>query len=60
MASLSLKLLLAAGAYLISTVTAIDPQLVGTWTTKSAKVITGPVCFMDCNDDKVGSDHMEE
>lgn len=39
----SLRSLLLAG--LASTATAqIDNQLVGTWSTKSAKVLTGPVC----------------
>lgn len=44
MASLSLQSLLVASAYLIGSTAAIDTQLVGTWSTKSAKVITGPVC----------------
>jgi len=58
MASLSLGSLLVAIAYLVSTVTAIaiDPQLVGTWTTKSAKVLTGPVCFRAVTMWIVGSD----
>ncbi|TVY39012.1 Protein rot1 [Lachnellula occidentalis] len=43
MASLSLPSLLLAGACLVSSATAaIDKQLVGTWSTKSGKVITGP------------------
>lgn len=42
--SLSLQSLLIAGAALASVATALlDPSLTGTWTTKSRKVITGPV-----------------
>lgn len=34
------------GAFFISTVSAaFDTQLVGTWSTKSASVLTGPVCL---------------
>lgn len=44
MASLSLHSLLLTSAYLLSPVFAIDAQLAGTWSTKSAKVLTGPVC----------------
>lgn len=62
MASPSLKSLLAATAYLISTVTAvaIDPQLVGTWTTKSAQVLTGPVCVRAATTWIVGSDFIDK
>lgn len=28
----------------------LDPSLVGTWTTKSRKVITGPVFYSQCED----------
>ena len=41
---LSLPLSLGVSAMLISLVSAkTDPQLTGTWTTKSRSVITGPV-----------------
>jgi hypothetical protein len=62
MASPSLKPLLAVTAYLICTVTAvaIDPLLVGTWTTKSAKVLTGPVCFRAATTWIVGSYFMDK
>ena len=44
MPSMKFQSLLIAGACLASTASAqIDPQLVGTWSTKSSKVITGPV-----------------
>ncbi|KAI9746213.1 MAG: Reversal of tor2 lethality [Claussenomyces sp. TS43310] len=45
-----LSLLLAIGACLLSTTCAIDPNLVGTWTTKSAKVLTGPGFYNPVND----------
>ena len=42
--SLSIRTLLIAGALLLSTVSSQGvPQLTGTWTTKSRKVVTGPV-----------------
>ena len=42
--ALSIRTLLIAGAVLASTVTSqVVPGLTGTWTTKSRKVITGPV-----------------
>lgn len=46
MPSITLQSLLIAGASLLTSVSAatIDTQLVGTWSTKSAKVLTGPVC----------------
>lgn len=43
MASLSLQSLLVASAYLFTSSSAINANLVGTWSTKSAKVLTGPV-----------------
>lgn len=52
MASLCLQSLLLASAFLISpsiAAQALDTQLVGTWSTKSAKVLTGPVCFYSWN-----------
>jgi hypothetical protein len=50
MVTRSLQSILAVVACLISAVTAINPQLVGTWSTKSAKVLTGPVCFPESCD----------
>ena len=42
--SMSLRRLLAVGVALASLATAqFDPDLTGTWTTKSRKVLTGPV-----------------
>lgn len=42
--SLSLRSLLIVGAALASVAIAqVDPDLTGTWTTKSWKVLTGPV-----------------
>jgi len=39
-----LRSLLTLGAVLVSFVSAqVDPKLTGTWTTKSRKVVTGPV-----------------
>jgi hypothetical protein len=62
MASLSLRSILAATGYFISIVSAIaiDPQLVGTWTTKSAKVLTGPVCIWAVTMSIVGSDFVDK
>jgi len=57
MASLSLHSLLAAGACLVSSASAINAALVGTWSTKSAKVLTGSVCYYSWNRrEGVGSD----
>ena len=46
MAFFNFQTFLLAGAYLTSAASAltIDTQLVGTWSTKSGKVLTGPVC----------------
>ncbi|TVY80345.1 Protein rot1, partial [Lachnellula suecica] len=59
MASLSLQSLVLAGAYLASSVAAdtIDAQLVGTWSTKSAKVITGPGFYNPVNDSFIEPSH---
>jgi hypothetical protein len=59
MAPHSLQSLLLAGTYLICSTTAqIDTQLVGTWSTKSAKVLTGPVCFYSWNTlSKIANNH---
>lgn len=38
-----LRSVLAASALLVTSNAAINPALVGTWSTKSAKVMTGPV-----------------
>ena len=46
---LSLLSLLTAGAALASvTIAQVDPDLTGTWTTKSRKVLTGPVRVHSC------------
>ncbi|KAE9363073.1 hypothetical protein N431DRAFT_550813 [Stipitochalara longipes BDJ] len=50
MASLSLQSLLVASAYLFTTTSAINAALVGTWSTKSAKVLTGPGFYNPVND----------
>jgi hypothetical protein len=50
MVSITLKKsLLLVGTCLISFASAINTQLVGTWSTKSARVLTGPVCFYSWN-----------
>lgn len=48
MAPLVLPSILIASTYLISTVSAVPSvnELVGTWSTKSAAVLTGPVCCL--------------
>ncbi|TVY90352.1 Protein rot1 [Lachnellula willkommii] len=58
MASLSLSSLFLAGACLVSSATAaIDNQLVGTWSTKSGKVITGPGFYNPVNDSFIEPSH---
>jgi len=57
MAPLSIQSLLAAGACLISTTSAINTQLVGTWSTKSAKVLTGPGFYNPVNDSFIEPSH---
>lgn len=42
---LSSSLLLGAAALVSLAVAQVDPELTGTWTTKSRKVFTGPVGF---------------
>jgi hypothetical protein len=49
MAQLSIQSLLLAGTCILSPALAINQQLIGTWSTKSAKVITGPVRFYSWN-----------
>ncbi|KUJ10341.1 uncharacterized protein LY89DRAFT_689620 [Mollisia scopiformis] len=57
MASFSLQSLLIAGACLASSATAINTQLVGTWSTKSAKVLTGPGFYNPVNDSFIEPSH---
>jgi len=57
MASLSLQSLLIAGACLITTTSAINAELVGTWSTKSAKVLTGPGFYNPVNDSFIEPSH---
>ncbi|CAG8952475.1 hypothetical protein HYALB_00004473 [Hymenoscyphus albidus] len=58
MPSLSLPSLLIAGAFLATSASAaIDPQLVGTWSSKSAKVITGPGFYNPVNDSFIEPTH---
>ncbi|KAH8804964.1 chaperone for protein-folding within the ER, fungal-domain-containing protein [Xylogone sp. PMI_703] len=58
MVNLSLQSLLLTGAYLIWTSSAqIDPQLVGTWSTKSGKVLTGPGFYNPVNDSFIEPSH---
>ncbi|EPE31300.1 hypothetical protein GLAREA_12603 [Glarea lozoyensis ATCC 20868] len=58
MPSMTLQSLLIAGVCLASTASAqIDPQLVGTWSTKSAKVLTGPGFYNPVNDSFIEPSH---
>ncbi|RQM07950.1 hypothetical protein DH86_00000828 [Scytalidium sp. 3C] len=58
MMQLSLNLLLVASASLIATSYAqIDPQLVGTWSTKSGAVLTGPGFYNPTNDSFIEPTH---
>ncbi|RDL38833.1 Protein ROT1 [Venustampulla echinocandica] len=57
MLSFSLQSLLIASAALIGSTAAIDAQLVGTWSTKSAKVITGPGFYNPVNDSFIEPSH---
>ncbi|KAH7383668.1 chaperone for protein-folding within the ER, fungal-domain-containing protein [Cadophora sp. MPI-SDFR-AT-0126] len=57
MSSLSLHSLLIAGACLISSASALNAQLVGTWSTKSAKVLTGPGFYNPVNDSFIEPKH---
>ncbi|PVH86060.1 hypothetical protein DL98DRAFT_450865 [Cadophora sp. DSE1049] len=55
--SLSLHSLLIAGACLISSASALNAQLVGTWSTKSAKVLTGSGFYNPVNDSFIEPRH---
>jgi len=58
MVHLPIQSLLIAGACLISTSCAqIDAQLVGTWSTKSGKVLTGPGFYNSDNDSFIEPSH---
>ncbi|KAG9234959.1 chaperone for protein-folding within the ER, fungal-domain-containing protein [Amylocarpus encephaloides] len=58
MPSFIIQSLLIAGASVVSTASAaIDPQLVGTWSTKSAKVFTGPGFYNPVNDSFIEPTH---
>lgn len=57
MASPSLRSILATSVFLFSTVFALDAQLVGTWTTKSAQVFTGPGFYNPINDSFIEPSH---
>ncbi|PMD20057.1 hypothetical protein NA56DRAFT_601944 [Hyaloscypha hepaticicola] len=50
MAPICLQALLLASACLFTTTSAINAALVGTWSTKSAKVLTGPGFYNPVND----------
>jgi hypothetical protein len=58
MASPSLQSSLLLSVCLLCTITAaINAQLVGTWTSKSAKVITGPNFYNPINDSFIEPSH---
>ncbi|KAJ5052149.1 uncharacterized protein L3040_001908 [Drepanopeziza brunnea f. sp. 'multigermtubi'] len=57
MQSLSLKSLLVVGACLASAASALNTKLVGTWSTKSAKVLTGPGFYNPINDSFIEPKH---
>ncbi|KAL2061804.1 hypothetical protein VTL71DRAFT_7182 [Oculimacula yallundae] len=57
MSPVSLHSLLIAGACLASTATALNAKLVGTWSTKSAKVLTGPGFYNPVNDSFIEPKH---
>ncbi|KAG4439494.1 Reversal of tor2 lethality [Cadophora sp. M221] len=57
MFSVSLQSLLIAGACLASSVSALNAQLVGTWSTKSAKVLTGSSFYNPVNDSFIEPKH---
>ncbi|KAH8656205.1 chaperone for protein-folding within the ER, fungal-domain-containing protein [Tricladium varicosporioides] len=59
MPSITLQSLLIAGASLFTSVSAatIDSQLVGTWSTKSGKVLTGPGFYNPVNDSFIEPSH---
>ncbi|CZT43794.1 probable Protein rot1 [Rhynchosporium secalis] len=57
MAPVSFHSLFIAGACLASTATALNAKLVGTWSTKSAKVLTGPGFYNPVNDSFIEPKH---
>ncbi|KAI9054736.1 hypothetical protein LZ554_001887 [Drepanopeziza brunnea f. sp. 'monogermtubi'] len=57
MQSLSLQSLLVAGACLASAASALNTKLVGTWSTKSAKVLTGPGFYNPIDDSFIEPKH---
>ncbi|KAK0102965.1 Reversal of tor2 lethality [Cadophora gregata f. sp. sojae] len=57
MSSLSLHSLLIAGVCIISSASALDTKLVGTWSTKSAKVLTGSGFYNPVNDSFIEPKH---
>jgi len=57
MAVLSLQSLILAIALFSSSSSAINSQLVGTWSTKSGKVLTGPGFFNPINDSLIEPSH---
>ncbi|KAF4630559.1 hypothetical protein G7Y89_g7576 [Cudoniella acicularis] len=57
MPSFAIQSLLIAGAFLAGSSSAIDAQLVGTWSTKSAKVLTGPGFYNPVNDSFIEPSH---
>ncbi|KAK2630447.1 hypothetical protein QTJ16_001267 [Diplocarpon rosae] len=57
MVSLNLQSLLIVGACLTNSASALNAQLVGTWTTKSAKVLTGPGFYNPVNDSFIEPKH---
>lgn len=50
MTRLSLLFIVTTSTNLFSLASALNAQLVGTWTTKSAKVLTGPGFYNPVND----------
>ncbi|KAM3076890.1 Reversal of tor2 lethality [Clarireedia jacksonii] len=57
MAPISLPSILIAGAYLLSTTSAATSELAGTWSTKSAAVLTGPGFYNPVNDSLLEPTH---
>merc|ERR1712225_233445 len=57
MSSRSLQSLLIVGACLISSASALNAKLVGTWSTKSAQVLTGPGFYNPVNDSFIEPKH---
>ncbi|KAF2835228.1 hypothetical protein M501DRAFT_999256 [Patellaria atrata CBS 101060] len=50
-------ILVGAGAYLVSAQVAIDPQLVGTWSSKSNRTFTGPRFYDPIRDKMIEPEH---